>query len=518
MRAFAIRFALSLLCAAIVYRDAPSTFFRAESGLFLSWSHAGETQRDEFVRTFIRHSYGGHYTPLFFLAEFETAKLAGTQRTFWRARQIFAVALLGAVSMLALERMAGAFALRKREGISIAAAVTALAVFQPLMIDLVAWPFMLAQLLWAILLMLSFYAMLRVIETPRDKKWPWIVAVAAYFSMHASGLGAVTVAAVAASLGFLFLARRLEVVRPLITLLVFAAVHAFAMIYLLPRDNGSHAGPTFHSVAALKLVLGFVVYFFWAALRGFSLTIAPPPDVVAIAYCWSLGLLLIVLITTALWKVARSAIARRVSATLTQTTVLIFSAVGFFALVLLITLREIAEARASAGLVPFFNAFTVMPRYTIPLQWLFVGAFALAVIHVALHARHFTVWTCNGIVIAAMIANLEFQRTAMQNVMPTTRISHRAAWHLVLEVARQSRAANLPVPNLQLAAITEEFNNMDVESFLPLIGQELGLRADEKLRLIDSAVADEDERYRAVPSLKKLERMLNLLPPEHAAP
>src|SRR5438445_9448258 len=102
MRRLAILFGACLLLVAIVYRHAPSAFLRAESGLWLRMAHADATAQQEFTRRLLTESYNGHYTPLFFLGEFETAKIAGTNRAFWRWRQILAVALLAAVSVVTL--------------------------------------------------------------------------------------------------------------------------------------------------------------------------------------------------------------------------------------------------------------------------------------------------------------------------------------------------------------------------------------------------------------------------------
>jgi hypothetical protein len=56
-------------------------FLRAESGWFLYHAYSAPEMQQRFVQSFWRGSHGGHYTPRAFLAEFETAKIAGTNES-----------------------------------------------------------------------------------------------------------------------------------------------------------------------------------------------------------------------------------------------------------------------------------------------------------------------------------------------------------------------------------------------------------------------------------------------------
>src|SRR4051812_44444772 len=89
-------FAVILVVVAAVYRRAPVAFLRAESGIYLSRAFADDAVQKDAVRHFFTGSYGGHYTPLAFWAEFTVAKIAGTSRAFWRWRQILGVSIAGA--------------------------------------------------------------------------------------------------------------------------------------------------------------------------------------------------------------------------------------------------------------------------------------------------------------------------------------------------------------------------------------------------------------------------------------
>jgi len=112
MRRALFIFAITFLLVLLVYRRAPMNFFRAESGWYLSNSHAdAETQR-KFKADFFSRSYAGHYTPFAFLAEFGTAKAFGTNGTLWRLRQLVAVAAIGALLFAATTRSARPWVLR----------------------------------------------------------------------------------------------------------------------------------------------------------------------------------------------------------------------------------------------------------------------------------------------------------------------------------------------------------------------------------------------------------------------
>src|SRR5947208_10967581 len=109
MTRLALIFAVILLAVAAVYRHAPTQFLRAESGWYLAMSHADDVTQRSVVRNFFTTSYGGHYTPLAFLSEFATAKIAGALRMFWKYRQVLVLALAGTATFVALDAIAGLF-------------------------------------------------------------------------------------------------------------------------------------------------------------------------------------------------------------------------------------------------------------------------------------------------------------------------------------------------------------------------------------------------------------------------
>jgi hypothetical protein len=526
MLRIALVFAICLLASFLVYRRAPIQFLRAESGLYLSVSHSDVATQKRFTKKFFTESYGGHYTPFAFLAEFETARRVGTSRSIWRWRQIIAVAMVAALSFTALSRLTATMGARPRDRVAIAISLAALAAFQPAMVDLVGWPFMIMQLLWLALLMVALYCITQTVVQPTRGHWPWLAAAAAYASMHISGLGLVTVVAVAAALLMQFVQAgkigtndasrsRKQLAAPLATLLLAAAIHATAMIALVPKDEADPATPTVHGLAALKLALGFAFNFAFAGFRNLSLTSPLAPDVLSIAYCWPLALLLLGLLAVALLRMWRRAIRIAMGPSeLTSVLVACFSAAGFLSLVALVVAREMAEAPAHQGLVPYFSAFTSMPRYVIPVTYLLLPVLPLLLMRLAKFSRF--IWIgCIGLALAAAATQLEFQRGPLQMLEPATRISHRSAWRLLLNSARECRAAQLPLPNLPLGALAREFSDTNVESFLPLLRHDLQLRPEESLPLVElpRLEANDLQRYDALPSLKKLRRQLDLVPP-----
>src|SRR5436190_3191172 len=96
MRRALLVFALTVVIVGAVYRRVPIAFLRAESGWFLCLSHSDEATQRAMVRRFFTESYAGHYTPLAFFSEFQTAQIVGASRTFWKWRQLLAVSAVGA--------------------------------------------------------------------------------------------------------------------------------------------------------------------------------------------------------------------------------------------------------------------------------------------------------------------------------------------------------------------------------------------------------------------------------------
>src|SRR5687767_4625884 len=145
---------LSFVLIAAVYRKTPMNFLRAESGWFLFYAHSDGENQQRFQSGFFRASYAGHYTPLAFLAEFQMAKIAGTNESIWKWRQILALALIAAGVAGTVYAAGAIFSLSAMNRWAMAAALTAGAVYRPEIMDFISWPFMLLQLVFIGLLVL----------------------------------------------------------------------------------------------------------------------------------------------------------------------------------------------------------------------------------------------------------------------------------------------------------------------------------------------------------------------------
>jgi hypothetical protein len=114
--------------------------------------------------------------------------------------------------------------------------------------------------------------------------------------------------------------------------------------------------------------------------------------------------------------------------------------------------------------------------------------------------------------LASVVAQIEFQSTAYKHVARHSNISHASAWRLILDTARECRAAGLPLPNVPLDVLTQEFDKSSISTFDGLLRRSLGLAPAEPLHTIawEQHRADGVEAYHNIPSLRLLERKLLL--------
>jgi hypothetical protein len=513
-----VTFALSLLLVAAVYRDTPANFLRAESGWFLAQSHSSEENQQRFGRDFFAHSYGGHYTPLAFLAEFKTAKLVGTNESFWKWRQILVLAVIGAALCVVVHAVGGLFQFGLWSGWAMSVALTAGAVFRPEMIEFISWPFMIFQLVWIGLFIAALHSVVRVAAAPEQARWPWMAAAIACISMQVSGLGVVTVIAVAAVLsGILLVARRCSssiysphrkrISLALAAMLGIAAVHGWAMIFLLP-SHPSFSAP-FWSLC--RLLLGFAANLAVAAARTFVATAISEPDWRSLAYGWPYGLLIIAAAFLLLFWLLRHALREPTPPNLTRFALHAFSISAFLVLLGLCAVRLFqATSLDAAALALTFS--TTVPRYIVPLHFIAIASAIEIAVRLTQRAPRFTPAAFCALALAALVAQRDFRSTTFAYVSPLARISHAHAWKLLLATVRECRAAGLPVPDVPLGALTQEFSEEGIGSFEPLWRHDLQLKPDEKIERIpwEQYLAGDRERYRSVPSLRLLEQKLEL--------
>lgn len=509
---------LSFVLIAAVYRKTPMNFLRAESGWFLIQAHSDPESRQRFQKGFFLASYAGHYTPLAFLAEFQMARIAGTNESIWKWRQILALALIGAGLAGTVYAIGDVFQLPTSNRWMMALAVTAGSVFRPEIMDFISWPFMIIQLIFLVLLILALHSALRVIACPDKRRWPWIAALAAYGSMHVSGLGLVAVAAVvvvfagilavaARSPSTVYQPARKNIASALITMLCLSAVHGWAMLYLLP----AHESFVVSAASFCKLLLGFTANLAMTALRTFVGTTISEPNARALAYSWPYGLLVTAGALLLLGWLLGKALKEPTPQNVTRFALHAFSIAAFFALIGLVAVR-LFHSSSVEGAAAVLALATSLPRYVVPLHFLIIASAVEVLVRLARRAPRFSSGAFCAVALAAVAAQVDYRWNTFPYVAPLARISHTSAWGLIVATVRECRAAQLPVPNVPLVSLTQEFSDETLGSFEALLRRELQLKSGEKIEMIAWKEYQRSgrDRYRAVPSLQLLEHKLNL--------
>lgn len=78
---------------------------------------------------------------------------------------------------------------------------------------------------------------------------------------------------------------------------------------------------------------------------------------------------------------------------------------------------------------------------------------------------------CLGL--ASYLAHPGYERRLLPRVAPLNFISHDRGWRLIVASAREAKSAQLPIPNLPVGALTQEFYDFDLRLFEPLLHDEL---------------------------------------------
>lgn len=505
-------FLLWLFLAAIVYWRTESNFLRAESGWYLCLSHSPPDLQQRFMKLWATSSYNGHYTPVAFISEFVTARFVGTRAPFWKWRQITVVALLATILSGLTSDFGRLLGLSPPKRVLSAAALTALFVFQPGMTDFIAWPFLIFQLLWLLLTFVALASLMKTVERPDSASWPWLAIGAAYGSLNFVGLGLTTVGATAAVLAGLLsweyrTARSKKLVMPLVTLLIVSALHAFLML-ILPRVEGTlqiDRSPHFLSAA-----FGFVSNFAVAALRTLISAYPSTLQATELQADWPYGVALIVILVMAASAIAFQALRSQQSTPAQRGSFVLaaFGTVCFIALVILISTREITHPSPNG-----FGNYLIGQRYLVP------GGFALLGLAVLLFVRAnavpFAVCAVVNLVLvlSAITGNAQFRRNVYPNVEPKSVISHDRAWQSIVTMASQCQKAGLPIPNLPLGALTQEFGDWDLKLFEPLLRADLNVAAETSLEFIpwQQISGEPAERYaKDIPALREAKENLKL--------
>jgi hypothetical protein len=521
-----ISVALIYLCClaavVIVYRKAPITFFRAETGDWLLVAHGSAEAQNKLVREFWTTSSHGHYTPLAFTAEFFFTKWADTGSWLWRARQQGAVALVAAAFFVVVYSIALLLRFSKDPAICIAAGFTAAFIYRPLVNELIGWPFHIFQTAWLFVMLVTIAALIQALINPGERRWIWIMAGSSYASLHVLGLGFVTWAATIVALSILlastyakidtFQRHRRTLLQALIVLSVLGVAHAFCMYLLLgpPRAAPPASVPFswWHGLGLLAVYpLAIPVNFFGIVPSSYG-AIA-----ITIQTAWPYGALILLAAGTGLWLLTRATFFRRDPDSLTPLLIHSFSFVAcivFFGMIAMRELHEIDELNRE------FTEFFVSPRHVIPFSLTILPGALLFLLSVMHRRQRFAAVTAVAFGIAALFAHVHYKRVVSPRVLANNSIPHAKAWKLIVAMAQECRAAGLPIPNMSMYQLETHPTEPDLRYFEPILHDSLHLPREERCRFVDWAQSRGPERARyeqAAPSLKKVVALLNLEPP-----
>lgn len=495
---------------AAVYRHTASNFLRAESGWFLFLSHSAPDVRQRFEKALLTKNFWGHYTPIAFLAEFETAKRIGSNGEFWKWRQITVLALLATTLFLFARGSMAALGSNRVRGIFSAGALTTILVFQVQMRDFIAWPFMVMQLFWLLFSVIALLGLVRMAQHPAETKWAWLAAAAAYASLHFLGLGIATVSATVAAMTGIWLVRRRDaaspggnIAKPLFSLLAIATLHAIAMQRFM-RMEPMISSSEWRFGPFLIECLGFIAHFALGALRS----LFGPSQTAPISHDWPCGVAILLgialVVGAAFLRAARDPSARN------QTRFVLhsFASVLFLTIIALISIRQWIEPSPNG-----FADYLSGPRHLVPASFALVGVFTELFCLVALLPTFPSVILNFGLGICTVAAHLHFAAHIYPKIAPRAMISHQRAWHSIVAMARECQTARLAIPNVPLGELTQEFADWDLKLFEPLLRSDLKAPPETNLEIVpwsNFANGSPDQYSRQVPTLAEVRKQLNL--------
>jgi hypothetical protein len=513
---FAVLWFVWLIAVTLAYYDTNISLLRAENGWFHILCHSAPAPHGGMLRDFLMRGGHGHYTPFAFYTELELSYLFGTNEALWKWRQ------LGAVTILAVCLSLLSYSLARVRGISpwracvIAGGLAAVFVFQPMMRELVAWPFMVLQVIAGSLSAFAAFAILRWVIEPTSKTWIWLAAGISYLSMHFIGYGVATVVAtefvftlalVGIWTGHLssFAPTKRTLLICWVVLAVLAGIHGGLMEGLRIT---SPLSPNVAPVGA-KSVLVFCVGLFLAAIRSL-ISFDPPPsfDSQLPLSLWPWGLFLVVIAAVYMVSLARSCLQRPTRARLSRFALSCFSIVAFFGFTLTAVARQVAEPNPSG-----FHNFLLGARYLVPANLLLFGLVVTIVVDVMGRPGWSTTLLFFLLGATALIASRELSRRDYNQLYASGGRSHAKTWRAIVSLSRECRAAGLPVPNVPMKSLTYEFYDWDLRQFEPLLRHSLRLAPEIKIEFEpwENVAGIEFEKYQAVaPSLPRLVGSLNL--------
>lgn len=484
-----VALALSFVVVVALHWKVQPEMLRAETVYYQVIAHTSPRHERTLLVEFWKQSSHGHYTPLAFSAEFFFAKHAGLQANWWRARQLFLASLLTFFCFGFTRAAADQTRAPPVASAVLAAAVTLIFVAQPLMRNLIEWPFHAFQLEWMTFALATGWALVRLTDSANKDFVLWLIALTAYGSMHVLGLGLAVVTGtfavfslilIGALTGYFpdFKSHIRTLVAALIFLTVLGSLHTLAMIMLnnAPAHAGANAGhyPDWHEFVGLCILSPIAIF---VGLFGGRLDPALIDS--RLHSVWPIGASVLVglgFFITVLARTSRQPGPRRAAVYLS-----LFSAVMFVTIVAMISVREMQEP-STIGLFGYLTG----PRYVLPIAICWLGLVASGLMLLSSRRASFAAIVSSLLAVGAIVAHYSYESNVMMKEDPLHGVSHTQIWRDLVQIAREARAANLPIPNLPLKSVCQ-FDFMDFKYLEPLLHDELNLPTNEHDSFLDWA-------------------------------
>ena len=511
----AVALLLSLVAILALHWKMQPAVLRAETAYYQVIAHTSPQHERTLLRRFWKQSSHGHYTPVAFTAEFLFAKHVGLRPNWWRTRQLFLGGMLTFLLFGFIRAAAEQTRASPRASALLAAAVSVIFIAQPLMRNMLEWPFHGLQIVWMTFAVATGWALVRLSDSARKDFMLWLIALTAYGSMHVLGLGLAVVTGTLAVFSLIligtlsgyfpqFKSHVRTLVATLIFLTVLGSLHTLAMIVL--NNAPAHAGPNathppdWHEFVGLYILLPIAVFAgLFSAKVDLTLIDSLLHSVwpIGAAMLFSIGLFITVLART-----SRQPGPRRTALYLS-----LFSAVMLITIVAMISMREMQEPSPTR-----LFAYLVGPRYVLPIAVCWLGLALAPLMLLSARRLSFVAAVSCLFAVGAILAHRSYESHVMARVAPLHGASHIQVWRNLVQIAREARAANLPIPNLPLGSLCG-FRFIDFKYLEPLLHDELRLSRNEHDSFIDWAECREHrlDEYRAkCPTLMPTAELLDL--------
>jgi hypothetical protein len=510
-----IALALCYLGIFVLHRAMNPEMLRSEAGYYQTVAHASAAEQQSLLRSFWKTSSHGHYTPAAFTAEFYFTKYAGLRPNIWRARQLLLGGLLAFFVFGFVRAAASQTQVPRTVSNIFAAGVTLLFIAQPVARDILDVLFHGIQLVWMTMTMAVAWSFVRLPASAAKERLIWIIALLAYASMHVLGLGLGVVAGTLSVFGLLLAGIALgsfpewrqhvgTIAAASIILLLLAGLHTMAMIAL--NNAAVPVGP--QRVIDWRGLVGLIALSPVGISAGMLGLLSPTLSDDVMSAAWPFGvaavLSIILFIGALFWRNQRRPSPRFTSALF----VAVFSAVLLVTLVAMIAMRAIEEPSSFPGLYGFIAG----ARYVLPITMGWLGLAASVVILLRRRVLAFAALLSLIFGLSAVVAHFSYEARVRAKTARLHGASHLEVWRDVVQVAREARAAHLPVPNIPLQRLSL-FGFVDLKFFEPILHQDMCLPENEHFDFIDWAECRNsrlDEYLANCPSLPKIAYLLDL--------